>query len=267
MVTFLTPEQIQDRAPAVFATGHDGKRSDRYTFVSSEKIINNFKDLGWGVTHAASPYSRKSDPLHTKHMLRFRPEKDRLSFQDPRSTGTDGTIFPEILLYNSSNGTSSWKMSAGAFSMVCSNGLTIRVPGFEKVGEEISRKHLDWDPVYAYDAVERMTSSFGGFFSTVAGMVRINLDDNQRIEMASEAASLRFENAHVDPMLLLQPRRKEDQGRDIWTTYNVLQENCVRPSFRLNKRPARTLRSIDALDRVNSGLWSLAEDTLIELAS
>tara|TARA_R100001530_G_scaffold70655_1_gene50067 strand:+ start:103 stop:900 length:798 start_codon:yes stop_codon:yes gene_type:complete len=264
MVSFLTPDQIREKAPSVFATGHDGKRSDRYTFVSSEKIMDTFQDLGWGVADAASPFSRKSDPLHNKHMIRFRPKSDSYSFRDPRG---DKPVFPEILLYNSSNGTASWKMTAGAFSMVCSNGLTIRVPGFERVGEEISRKHIDWDPVYAYDAVERISNSFGSFFGTVRDMVQINLDDNARTDMAVEASRLRFPDTHVDPMLLLTPRRKEDLGRDIWTTYNVLQENCVRPNeLKLNKRTARPLTNIDALDRVNTGLWEYAEDTLYELA-
>ena len=97
-------------------------------------------------------------------MIRFRPKSDDLTFRDPRG---NKEVFPEILLYNSSNGTCRWKLSAGAFSMVCSNGLTIRVPGFEKVGEEISRKHIGWNPVYAYDAVNRISDSFGNFFGTV----------------------------------------------------------------------------------------------------
>jgi len=263
MVSFLTPSQIMDRAPSVFATEHDGKRSDRYTFVSSEKIMDTFQDLGWGVADAASPYSRKSDPLHSKHMIRFRPKTDELTFRDPRG---NNEVFPEILLYNSSNGTCRWKLSAGAFSMVCSNGLTIRVPGFEKVGEEISRKHIGWNPVYAYDAVNRISDSFGNFFGTVSEMVQVDLNENQRTDMAASARELRFGEIHMDPMLLLEPRRGEDRGRDIWTTYNVLQENCVRGGFKLNKRTSRELRNIDALDRVNTGLWDLAENLLVELA-
>ena len=147
--------------------------------------------------------------------------------------------------------------------MVCSNGLTIRVPGFEKVGEEVSRKHIGWNPVYAYDAVNRISDSFGNFFGTVSDMVQVDLDDNQRTDMAASARELRFGETHMDPMLLLAPRRGEDHGRDIWTTYNLLQENCVRGGFKLNKRTSRELRNIDALDRVNTGLWDLAETALL----
>tara|TARA_Y100000310_G_scaffold69211_1_gene64666 strand:- start:3017 stop:3811 length:795 start_codon:yes stop_codon:yes gene_type:complete len=256
MVQFLTRNQIEKKAPSVFATEHDGKRSDRYTFVSSEKILDNFQELGWGVAEAASPFSRKSDPLHNKHMIRFRPYSDDLTFRDPRG---NKDVFPEILLYNSSNGTSRWKLEAGAFSMICSNGLTIRVPGFEQVGETISRKHIGWNPTYAYDAVNRISDSFGNFFETVSEMVQIDLPEGNRIDMASEARELRFGENHFDPKLLLSPRRTEDSGKDIWTTYNVLQENCIRGGFKLAKRTARELKNIDSLARVNTGLWDIAE--------
>ena len=262
MVSFLTKEQISKAAPSVFATSHDGNRSERYTFVSSEKIIDTFQELGWGVTDAQQPTSRKSDPLHNKHLLRFRPISDDLSFRDPRG-GKD--VFPEIINYNSSNGTSRWKLVSGAFTMVCSNGLTIRVPGFEELGQELSRKHIGWDPQIAYNAVQDMSEAFPTFFEVVAEMTQHDLDDNQRLEMAQAARELRFPSKDLDPTLLLTPRRSEDTGRDIWTTFNVIQENCIRPDFRL-KRPARVLSNIDALDKVNSGLWTIAEDALAAVA-
>lgn len=260
MVNFLSTEQILDRAPSVFATEHDGLRSDRYTFVSSEKIIEGFNDLGWGVVDAGQPHSRKSNPLHNKHLLRFRPYSDEMAFRDPRS---DREVYPEILSYNSSNGTSRWKLTSGAFSMVCSNGMTIRVPGFEEVGEDMSRKHIGFDPQIAYDAVQSMSDSFGGFFNTVAEMTQHDLDDSQRLDMALNARKIRFDgNDSIDPMLLLTLRRGEDAGRDIWTTFNVLQENCVRGGIKLTKRTSRDLTNIDALDRVNTQLWDSAEETL-----
>ena len=260
MVSFLTLDQIRDKAPSVFATEHDGLRSDRYTFVSSQKIMEGFDELGWGVVDAGQPFSRKSDPLHNKHLLRFRPRDAEMSFLDPRG-GKE--VFPEILSYNSSNGTSRWKLVSGAFSMVCSNGLTIRVPGFEHIGQDMSRKHIGFDPQIAYGAVQSMSDSFGDFFGTVAEMTQHDLSDEQRLSMALEARDIRFDgNDSIDPSLLLTLRRGEDSGRDIWTTYNVLQENCVRGGIKLAKRTSRDLQNIDALDRVNTQLWDAAESAL-----
>jgi len=260
MVSFLTLDQIRSKAPSVFATEHDGLRSDRYTFVSSEKIIEGFDDLGWGVVDAGQPHSRKSNPAHNKHLVRFRPRDESMAFLDPRG-GKE--VFPEIISYNSSNGTSRWKLMSGAFSMVCSNGMTIRVPGFEHVGEDMSRKHIGFDPQIAYNAVQNMSDSFGGFFNTVAEMTQHDLDDDQRLDMSLKAREIRFDgNDSIDPNVLLTLRRGEDSGRDIWTTFNVLQENCVRGGIKLSKRTSRDLTNIDALDRVNTQLWDVAEETL-----
>lgn len=176
-------------------------------------------------------------------------------------------VFPEIISYNSSNGTSRWKLVSGAFSLVCSNGMTIRVPGFEHIGEETSRKHIGFDPQIAYDAVQNMSDAFGGFFGTVAEMTQHDLDDSQRLDMALKAREIRFDgNDSIDPNVLLTLRRAEDSGRDIWTTFNVLQENCVRGGIKLTKRTSRDLTNIDALDRVNTSLWDVAEETLAAIA-
>ena len=81
--------------------------------------------------------------------------------------------------------------------------------------------------------------------------------------MALRAREIRFDgNDSIDPNLLLTLRRGEDSGRDIWTTFNVLQENCVRGGIKLTKRTSRDLSNIDALDRVNTQLWDVAEETL-----
>jgi hypothetical protein len=89
---------------------------------------------------------------------------------------------------------------SGAFSMVCSNGMTIRVPGFEHVGEDMSRKHIGFDPQIAYDAVQSMSDSFGGFFNTVAEMTQHDLTDDQRLDMSLKAREIRFDgNDSIDP--------------------------------------------------------------------
>ena len=260
MVTFLSKEQIAQAAPSVLAKSHDGLRSDRYTFVDSEQVIDTMHDLGWGVSDASQPKTRKADPLHAKHLVRFRPYDEDLSFSDPR---TGGLVFPEIINYNSSNGTSRWRLESGAFSMVCSNGLTIRVPGFEHLGEELSRKHIAFDPQIAYDAVQNMAENFDGFFDTVVEMTQRDLTPGERTDFAVEARTIRGWDDSIDPAVLLQPRRGEDVRNDVWTTFNVLQENLVRGGIKLAKRTSRTLNNIDQLSMVNAKLWDAAEKVLV----
>lgn len=260
MTQFLTLDQVSKLAPSALATGHDGNRSDRYTFVSSRDVIETFEGMGWGVAGAMQPKSRKSDPAHNKHILRFRPKDGGLAFRDPRG-GKD--VFPEIICNNSSNGTSRFLLESGAFSMICSNGLTIRVAGFEEIGEKFSRKHIGWDASLAFDTIKKMEESFGSFFTVVAEMTQHDLSPEQRFTFADMARKIRFQgNDSLDPKVLLTPRREADMGTDVWTTYNVIQENCVRGGFKLNKRTSRELTNIDALQKVNASLWDAAEETL-----
>jgi hypothetical protein len=261
MVSFLSKEQIAQAAPSVLAKSHDGLRSDRYTFVDSEQVIDTMADLGWGVADAQQPRSFKSDPAHSKHLVRFRPLDQDLAFRDPRSGG--GLVFPEIINYNSSNGTSRWRLESGAFTMVCSNGLTIRVPGFEHIGEEFSRKHIAFDPQLAYDAVQNMAQNFGGFFDVVSEMTQRDLTPGERTDFAVQAREIRGWDDSIDPAVLLSPRRAEDTGSDVWTTFNVLQENLVRGGIKLAKRRSRTLSNIDQLASVNAQLWDAAERVLV----
>ncbi len=108
-----------------------------------------------------------------------------------------------------------------------------------------------------------MVDGFGGFFQTVSDMIQVDLDEDQRADFAIAARDLLFpEKSIMDPMSLLAPRREKDTGCDIWTTYNVLPENCVRGGLKVSKRTSRNLTNIDALDKVNTGLWSKAEEIL-----
>jgi hypothetical protein len=80
---------------------------------------------------------------------------------------------------------------------------------------------------------------------------------------------LRYPNASegpVDAETLLKARRTEDEGTDLWTTMNRVQENLVQGGLsdfhrdrRGRVRSVRALRGIDSKVSLNKGLWGLAE--------
>jgi hypothetical protein len=87
----------------------------------------------------------------------------------------------------------------------------------------------------------------------------MNLD--QQIDFATKARNLRFgEDSTVDPVSLLDARRSQDAGDDLWRVFNRLQENTTKGGVRFQgmRRASRQLTNIDASVRVNQGLWSLA---------
>ena len=63
------------------------------------------------------------------------------------------------------------------------------------------------------------------------------LEDHVSLALASHALVLRYgglDTAPVEPETLLQPRRPEDVGPDLWTTMNRVQEHLVRGVVPLN---------------------------------
>ena len=88
---------------------------------------------------------------------------------------------------------------------------------------------------------------------------------------ARAAHSLVFkepENAPVQPEQLLSERRYDDKGHDLWTTFNVVQENVMRGGLKGTKRTDNgrsrrtTTRPVKAIDRnikLNQALWYLTE--------
>lgn len=67
---------------------------------------------------------------------------------------------------------------------------------------------------------------------------------------------------------LLLPRRSEDRSTDLWTTFNVVQENAIRGGLSAwgrdanNQRRRYTSREITGIDqdvKVNRALWLLGE--------
>jgi len=75
--------------------------------------------------------------------------------------------------------------------------------------------------------------------------------------------------SRIHPGMLLRARRVEDQGVDLWTTTNRVQENLIRGGVadgRRNSRgvlrTVRALRGIDSKVTINKGLWGIAERLL-----
>jgi hypothetical protein len=98
------------------------------------------------------------------------------------------------------------------------------------------------------------------------------LDEAESLALASHALRLRYaslEEAPVEPATLLQSRRPEDEGSDLWRVTNRVQEQIIRGGVsdwrrdrRGKLRSVRGLRGIDSKVSVNKKLWDVAERML-----
>lgn len=89
------------------------------------------------------------------------------------------------------------------------------------------------------------------------------------VQPLTRVAGLRYgslADAPVEPQMLLQSRRPEDEGSDVWRIMNTIQDALVRGGVsdwhrdrRGKLRSVRALRGIDSKVGLNKGLWGLMQ--------
>ncbi len=250
-----------DQLPASVLAEHAwSKVSASYSFLSTLDVVKALGNVGlvpYMVKQSGTRIEGKEG--YTKHLMRFRSNVIQ---------PIKGNVYPEVVLVNAHDRASSFHLEMGLFRLVCSNGLVVSFGNWGKyrirhVASTIS------DVLLAASAI---VEQFPSIESSVERMQAIELTDTQRLTFAESALALRWESGKelVKASTLLWSRRIEDKGRDLWSTYNVIQENILRGQHistygrfhHAGERVERTSREVRAIDlemSINRGLWSLAE--------
>lgn len=96
----LTNDELQRIVPSAFSEEKHDSRSERYTYIPTIVILDRLRDEGFQPYYATQSRTRDQDKRDfTKHMLRLR-----------RHDQINGKEVPEIILLNSHDGSSSYKM-------------------------------------------------------------------------------------------------------------------------------------------------------------
>lgn len=255
----LTNDQLQVLAPSIFAKRPHPRLSEAYEMFPTIDAIEALRQENWLPVQA---FQRKgkgdSDRSVTKHVVRLRnPDLKAI----PGRTTKD-LSFPELILTNSHNGTCSYQIMAGLFRLVCSNGLVVADSTFARIAIRHHSRYLDDMRIAAHSVAGTMPT----LANNVTRFAAHKLTDEQRLDFAARAIALKHPEAKpFTPEQILTPRRREDEGHDLWTTYNVVQENLMvgglqgtaRTGRRITSRPVKDLNVHLTLNR---GLWSLAEE-------
>ncbi|MGQ3890150.1 DUF932 domain-containing protein [Legionella sp. CNM-1927-20] len=241
------------------------KTSDRYQPISTAMVVEKLIKEGFYPTKAYQTSTRtKEKKLFSKHMIRFR--RYDLNY-------AESAYFPEIVLVNSHDGLSSYRLMAGLYRLVCSNGM---VAGFEY--DEVRVKHVGNVIDNVIEGTFNVVQCFDGLMNAVKTMQSIALGQDEKLYLAQKAHLLRFEGnaaTAIAPEKLLRPRRYSGTGDDLFSVLNVIQENVIRGGIsglyrneqgRLQGTRSREVRSIDQNIRLNRELWSAAEKLLPHVA-
>lgn len=259
MTNYLNEIQLQKNVPSIFATGAAEKMSGKYGFIPTIEVVRGLKNSGFYPVMASQTKSRKGErESFSKHIMRFRHE----------SALEIKSLIPEIVLVNSHDGSTSYQLRAGIYRLVCCNGLI--------VGEETFCRRVK----HQGDVVNRVVEAANDIIEIIPISVKkalewekIELRDEQREVFAHAAAQLKWEveEIPVTPQKILQPKRSFDDKNDLWTTFNIVQENIIRGGLTYrtiegHRQKTRSVNSVNENVRLNTALWTLTEK-MAELAT
>jgi len=197
----------------------------------------------------------------TKHLIRLR----RMDDEAPKRQVGDTVC--EILLKNANDGSSAYDIMAGLFRIRCLNSLVAQTGTIEAV----KVRHSGDVRTKVIEGTYKVLDQAQKALAAPEQWSTIQLDRGERAAFAEAAHQLRFDGADATPITAAQmvmPRRHDDLGSDLWTVFNVAQENAIRGGLTAigrdaNDRPRRTttreIKGIDQNVRLNRALWTLAE--------
>jgi len=269
----MNDQQLQQRAPSIFATEPWQERSAKYKFIPTIDVVNGLRDSGFQAVHAIQSRSRiygKQDKV--KHMLRFRHQNQF----DLNNIAVNDNL-PEIVLINSHDGSSAYKLFLGVFRLVCLNGLIVASSTINSIRAVHAGRASLIDGVI--EQSNSLIKQAPHAFEQVKRWQGITLTPDQQLDFADQAKSASGSTLDLDLRYMLGARRMADaqstndgaRGRSLWTTFNVVQENMKKGgiiglSQTGRRMRSRAIKAVDADIRLNTKLWQLTEQTASQLA-
>ena len=257
----ISDEQILARCPSVFAEQKHDSRSDKYTYLPTTDLLRGLRSEGFFPVEVRQGGSRDEVKRgFTKHLIRLR--------RDVTSLTKVGDSFPEVVLVNSHDGTSSYQLYEGWFRLACLNGM-VTADTTKGEGHGIKIGHRGDILGDVIEASYRVIKESDETIPLIEDMAQIALTRTEQLAFAAAAKELRLDDeAEILPEAIIRPRRQADVGDDLWRVFNRAQENLVRGGISYDTRDAnnrrvhrhvREAKSIDSNVKLNRALWTLAE--------
>lgn len=255
--TTLSNDEIVRLAPAAGATAPHAMVSEKYSFVPTIQAVDLLRSVGWLPIDARQSRARNSDRNgYQKHIIRF----------------IQGGILRDeervdMVLTNSHDRGCAFQLTASVWRKICGNGLMVSSDLYN-----FSHRHIGFDGQAFMDSAYKIAESAGEIASQVDDLKIIELEPDEKGVYAAAAHRLVYDdidNAPITPSQLLQERRYDDKGNDLWSVANKIQENLIRGGLKGSKRgvngrirkvTTRPVRSIDRDIRLNKALWVLTEE-------
>lgn len=266
----LKQEELRQFYPSIYAESASEELSDKYLYIPTFKLVEGLEKNGFKIVGAKQQRPRTNSREHVKHVVYMSHESMNSSALALHEE------MPMIALTNSHNGLSSFAIDTAFFRLVCKNGLLMPTQSMNSA-RIVHKKGMEHDVI---EASYKIIKAFPEQVAQISAMKAITLDQEEKKVLAGASSRLAFEPEVLElnnklgnsiEAKVLRPRRYDDQKNDLWTTFNVIQENIIKGGMRVvreneqGRRSVARTRSITAIDRdtkLNKELMTLAQEMM-----
>ena len=206
-------------------------------YIPTIEVVKKLQDEGWNIS-GVNEQRGKNRKITNNYVQMQHPD-----FAMKNANGKNEAL-ASLTITNSCNGSKPLSLDLGMYRQVCSNGMI----AFDQAAESETIKHIQVN----YNNLDSFISNVNRKTSVVLNefekLKHTNLSVQEMQKLAYEAAQLRYSNLDdIDINDLLSVNRIEDEGNDLWTVFNRIQENLIGDVANLNEDI-----------RLNKQLFSLA---------
>lgn len=231
--------------------------SKRYVWMNTAEIVNGLLDLKKGGESVFELRSIQGKKTRKTQLAGRGIHIARVKLKIPYEIDGE-TLYPELVIKNSYDGSCPLIVEMGVFRLVCTNGLTIK----SKDLGGIKVRHTGTSYEAVQDIIKGMASQLPKFQQVQQQLAQRNLTDIEIRDFAKKAARIRWEKVAEDAdfEMLLETVRPEDEGMNMWKVYNVVQEKLIQGGVKLEgmRRTGRKVRNASEDLRINQELFQLA---------
>jgi len=216
-------------ARAFQTQGDPDKVSDRYQSIDTSQYLTVMYDNGFELENVVYPKTKKEgNDLFKKHIMVFQHSK-------PYEIEVNDKVKPRILITNSHDGTTAFRLQSGLLRLVCENGLVMMT------NQNAMRiKHKGFDADLLNEKVIEMVQGFDGVYRQMGEMQHTLVSKEQRERIAIRGAKIALngnmyaENVddvdfedYIDVNSILRAAYQIDRANmnTVYGVYNIVERN------------------------------------------
>jgi hypothetical protein len=188
-------------------------------YIPTMNVVQKLQNEGWMINGVDEQRDKKTRKITHNYVQMTHPD-----FSVRNNKGND-EAYSSILIKNNCSGNHPLQMSLGAFRMVCSNGAIQFVEDAET--EKVKHTEVNYRDLDRF--VHNLNNKAQDVIAELNTWKQKNMTFEQMRKLAYNAAKLRFNETdeNFNPDALLRVNRVEDEGNDVWTVFNRIQENLT----------------------------------------